>query len=41
MYRLSKNIFYNLLGQGLLVLLLSFVAVKSVFSQLGISFLAS
>ena len=34
MSRLSKNILYNLLGQGLL-LVLGFVAVKYVFAQLG------
>ena len=34
MSRLSKNIMYNLLGQGLL-LLLGFVAVKYIFNQLG------
>jgi len=34
MSRLSKNIIYNLFGQGLL-LILSFVAVKYIFKQLG------
>ena len=34
MSRLSKNIIYNLLGQGLL-LILGFVAVKYIFKQLG------
>ncbi len=34
MSRLSKNILYNLLGQGL-VMILGFVAVKFVFTQLG------
>lgn len=34
MSRLSKNIIYNVLGQGLL-LILGFVAVKYVFSRLG------
>jgi len=34
MTKLSKNIIYNLLGQGLL-LILSFVAVRCVFRQLG------
>ena len=34
MSRLSKNILYNLLGQGLLVIL-GFVAVKFIFKQLG------
>lgn len=34
MSRLSKNIIYNLMGQGLL-LILGFVAVKYVFKQLG------
>src|SRR5208283_5107799 len=34
MSRLSKNILYNLLGQGLLVIL-SFVAAKFIFKQLG------
>lgn len=34
MSRLSKNILYNLIGQGLL-LVLSFVAVKYVFTRLG------
>ena len=34
MSKLSKNIIYNLLGQGLL-LILGFVAVKFVFKQLG------
>ncbi len=34
MSKLSKNIIYNLLGQGLL-LILGFVAVKYVFKQLG------
>jgi len=34
MSRLSKNIIYNLVGQGLL-LFLSFVAVKYIFKQLG------
>jgi O-antigen/teichoic acid export membrane protein len=34
MSRLSKNILYNLFGQGLLVVL-SFVAVKFIFKQLG------
>jgi len=34
MSRLTKNIIYNLLGQGL-VLILGFVAVKYVFKQLG------
>jgi O-antigen/teichoic acid export membrane protein len=34
MSRLSKNIMYNVLGQGLL-LLLGFIAVKYVFKQLG------
>jgi len=34
MSRLSKNIIYNLLGQGLL-LVLSFVAVKYIFGRLG------
>jgi O-antigen/teichoic acid export membrane protein len=34
MSRLSKNIIYNLVGQGLL-LILGFVAVKYVFSRLG------
>src|SRR4030042_4854505 len=34
MSRLSKNIIYNLFGQGLL-LILGFVAVKYVFKQLG------
>ena len=34
MSRLSKNIIYNLCGQGLL-LILGFVAVKYIFKQLG------
>jgi O-antigen/teichoic acid export membrane protein len=34
MSRLSKNILYNLFGQGLLIVL-SFVAVKFIFKQLG------
>jgi len=34
MTRLSKNIIYNLLGQGL-VIILSFVAVKYIFTHLG------
>jgi O-antigen/teichoic acid export membrane protein len=34
MSRLSKNILYNLLGQGLLIIL-GFVAVKFIFKQLG------
>ena len=34
MSRLSKNILYNLVGQGLLVIL-GFVAVKFIFKQLG------
>ncbi|MGB9487179.1 MAG: oligosaccharide flippase family protein, partial [Terriglobia bacterium] len=34
MSRVSKNILYNLLGQGLLVIL-GFVAVKFIFKQLG------
>jgi O-antigen/teichoic acid export membrane protein len=34
MSRLSKNILYNMFGQGLLVVL-SFVAVKFIFKQLG------
>ena len=34
MSRLSKNIIYNILGQGLIVIL-SFIAVKYIFKQLG------
>jgi len=34
MSRLSKNIIYNLCGQGLL-LILGFVAVKHIFEKLG------